>query len=332
MFRIIHKKNEGLVQARKDGVRNATGAYITFVDGDDWIEPDMYEELMCKIEEHGGDIITSGLIYDYANGTQGFEIDLVSEGIYSKKNIEKEILPVMMNNFKFGRRGIVSSVVNKIYKKSVLSKVIEEVDKNITYGEDAAINYLCISDCNSLIVTSNTWYHYCIRDNSISQSYGDEAFKKIKKFKDFMQDEFEKRGILDIMQYQIERYAHSFVCDAEWKSLEINGAEAIYIFPYEIVDKNSKVAIYGAGCVGKSYYRALERTGYAELVMWVDKAYAQLQRCGFPVMPIEKIYESKYDYLLIAIEDECVAEQIMQYLISCGTDAKKIVWKVHKWN
>ena len=146
-----------------------------------------------------------------------------------------------------------------------------------------------------------------------------------------MQVMFEKRGILDIMQYQLERYAHSFVCDAEWKSLGINGAETIYIFPYESVDKNSKIAIYGAGSVGKSYYRALEITGYAEIVMWVDKAYAQMQRCGYPVMPIERIHESKYDYLLIAIEDECVAEQIKRELISYGVDKKKIVWKVHKW-
>ena len=40
---VIHKENGGLVSARKAGLKAAAGAYIAYVDGDDWIEPNMYE-------------------------------------------------------------------------------------------------------------------------------------------------------------------------------------------------------------------------------------------------------------------------------------------------
>ena len=40
---VIHKENGGLVSARKEGLKRATGKYIAYVDGDDWIETDMYE-------------------------------------------------------------------------------------------------------------------------------------------------------------------------------------------------------------------------------------------------------------------------------------------------
>lgn len=42
---VLHKENGGLVSARKAGIQAATGNYIAWVDGDDWIEPDMYERM-----------------------------------------------------------------------------------------------------------------------------------------------------------------------------------------------------------------------------------------------------------------------------------------------
>ena len=42
---VIHKKNEGLSEARNVGVQMAMGKYVGFVDSDDWIELDMYEIL-----------------------------------------------------------------------------------------------------------------------------------------------------------------------------------------------------------------------------------------------------------------------------------------------
>ena len=45
-IKAIHKENGGVTSARLRGVAEATGAYIGFVDGDDYIEPQMYARLM----------------------------------------------------------------------------------------------------------------------------------------------------------------------------------------------------------------------------------------------------------------------------------------------
>ncbi len=47
---MIHKKNGGIVSARKCGVLNATGEYITDVDSDDWIEINAYAYIVEKIK------------------------------------------------------------------------------------------------------------------------------------------------------------------------------------------------------------------------------------------------------------------------------------------
>ena len=45
---VIHKKNGGVSAARNDGIRIASGKWITFVDPDDWCEPDYYEMLISS--------------------------------------------------------------------------------------------------------------------------------------------------------------------------------------------------------------------------------------------------------------------------------------------
>ena len=57
MIHVIHKENEGLGLARNTGVRAARGEFIAFLDSDDTVEPEMYEELYQKAVEQDDDIV-----------------------------------------------------------------------------------------------------------------------------------------------------------------------------------------------------------------------------------------------------------------------------------
>ena len=63
--RVISKPNGGLIRARKTGLTAAAGRFIGFVDSDDWIEPDMYQELIKYMKEMGCDLVSSGIIRDF---------------------------------------------------------------------------------------------------------------------------------------------------------------------------------------------------------------------------------------------------------------------------
>lgn len=55
-IRVIHKKNSGPADARNTAIEAAKGEYIAFVDGDDWVEPDMYENMYKAIQKAGADL------------------------------------------------------------------------------------------------------------------------------------------------------------------------------------------------------------------------------------------------------------------------------------
>ena len=52
----VHQENEGVSAARNHGLELAEGAYIMFLDSDDWVEPDMVEKLHQLICEHHADV------------------------------------------------------------------------------------------------------------------------------------------------------------------------------------------------------------------------------------------------------------------------------------
>lgn len=55
-IRVIHRVNGGPSAARNDGIELARGEYIGYVDGDDWVEPEMYEQMYDACRESGAQI------------------------------------------------------------------------------------------------------------------------------------------------------------------------------------------------------------------------------------------------------------------------------------
>lgn len=58
---VFHKQNTGVASTRNIGIEIARGEWITFVDADDWIEPDLYQKVFNQLETEGADICC----YDY---------------------------------------------------------------------------------------------------------------------------------------------------------------------------------------------------------------------------------------------------------------------------
>ncbi|MBQ9359721.1 MAG: hypothetical protein IJT96_01635 [Lachnospiraceae bacterium] len=86
-----------------------------------------------------------------------------------------------------------------------------------------------------------------------------------------------------------------------------------------------RIALYGAGNVGRMLSGIIELDEDKELAVWVDRGYERLSKDGWPVEPVEKLYSTDYDSVIIAIANPGVAKDIRRYLISNGVERDRIV-------
>lgn len=325
--RVLHKRHGGLVSVRKMGVEQAKGELITFVDSDDWIEPDMYQYLVKLYEEEHSDLVTSGMIYDWEDRTS-ILLDGVGEGSYEKEDIYKEVLPRMIYDYRAGRRGITASVSNKVFRTALLKKVIQIIDNELTLGEDGAIMYSFAARANKITIAQKAFYHYVQHENSMIRQRSLESFGQIHRLEKTLIAGFEELNLAEEMRNQISHYVKSFLLSTIKDVYQIDLFNPIsFIFPYESVPQGSRVVLYGAGRVGQSYWKCLKNGEYVTLVAWVDSDYEEKRWSQWDVESPEAIKHRAYDYIVIGVSDEKTALEIRQNLLEFGIDGQKIIWK-----
>ncbi len=177
-IKVVHKENGGLMSARQAGLKIAGGDYIGFVDGDDWIEPDMYEHFANAIAKYAPDTAVCEFYYSHADRDEKSH-QKFSQPFYTKNMLLEEIYPTMLFDNKFYRYGIMPSCWSKVYKKELLEKHLFQVDPKITIGEDAAFTYPCLLDSQCVAYIDRALYHYRINPKSMTQSYSADLQERI---------------------------------------------------------------------------------------------------------------------------------------------------------
>lgn len=99
-----------------------------------------------------------------------------------------------------------------------------------------------------------------------------------------------------------------------------------FVFPYELVNISSHVVLYGAGAVGHYFYAQNMVKNYCKIVAWLDKNFQNFDK-NLGIKAPDCIVGIKYDYVLIAIETEEIANKIKMWLLGQGVEEKKILWK-----
>lgn len=187
---VLHKSNGGLVSARNAGVALATGNYIGYVDGDDWVSTDWLEIIQNIIVKYNADIIS----YNAYKSTDGNNLELKTsnfEGFFDRAELVQEIFPRMLYDchYPFYTFGILPAVWAKIIRSDILKKNICTETK-ITFGEDVACTYNCLLDCNSFYGLEDHLYYYRQNRQAMTKAYDARRFDRISILFDYLEKTF----------------------------------------------------------------------------------------------------------------------------------------------
>lgn len=315
---VINQQNKGVVLARKQGVKNAHGKYIAFIDSDDYIAQEYMKTMLNNIGD--ADLATSSLIMD----NRVWE-DSLDEGVYDVfKTIE--VVRNLIYKEGFSCNGFVTSMSNKLFKTDIVKRVIDEVDEQVYYGEDAEFVYKYILACKIVSITKYKGYFYRQNDSSITHAVHDDFLISVNRMYLSLKKDFEKSQYRDILMPQLKKWIAMHIKIAPEK-MGFGFSNINYVISCKAKICNKKIVVYGAGNVGKDYIRQIQKENLCEDYIWVDRGYKlKSNYMGVEVHSPAEMMEYQFDYVIIAVNNEKVMNEIKNELVELGIGNKKIIW------
>lgn len=153
--RVIHKENGGLSSARNAGLEIAVGDYVTFVDSDDWVEPDAYEAMVSAAEKYGVKMVIAGRVDESEEG--------VTIGLCPEREECISGLETAGRIFRWDHMD--SSACDKIFARELFREIRFPLGR---ISEDVLTTYRLAILAERVVLLPKPVYHYVHRVDSIT--------------------------------------------------------------------------------------------------------------------------------------------------------------------
>lgn len=162
-FKVLHQQNAGESNARNKGLQMATGDVIAFCDCDDWIEYNMYEEMIDEMNKYDLDMIAAGWCKETYEDTEIIRNLLpVAENVFGRDQLLKYIY--MRDSY----RGF-AYMWNKLYKRDILKDLDGKplfFEESLSLGGDVVYLGKAALNVARAKYIASPFYHYNQRINS----------------------------------------------------------------------------------------------------------------------------------------------------------------------
>lgn len=329
-IKVIHQQNSGLVSARKAGILAATGEYIAYLDGDDWVDEVMYAQLMEVALQTGAEVVAAG--HKEVLGNQVVEVlhNQLPTGLYTSSQLEQKLYPNMLYSGKFSQFGVFTYLWNKLFKKEVVLASQLDVPNKIFIGEDAACLYPALLKAKSIYITDSSNYHYVQHPKSMvkARKLNGNEIDRYNLLYSHLHQAFSTNHHSKVLNSQLEHFMLSLLTVRTGLDFYGDG-EVNELFAFGKVAATSKLIICGAGTFGQNLISRIKNNTQFELVAWLDNLAEFYKKFGFDVCRLAEIQQLNFDYVLVAYVDEKNALVIKRQLEDLGVPNNKILTVNH---
>lgn len=160
---VVSQENQGPSIARNRGMKIATGEYIGFVDGDDWVDLDFFEKLYETAKKYEADIACASVLRKFKSGRKRQKVLIEKE----------EVIISPSKKFKVTGTPHFSYVWNKIYRRTALQRRKIEFKTGVFF-EDIDFTIRALYYLQRLVTVPGVSYYYWVNTQSITRTMSDK--------------------------------------------------------------------------------------------------------------------------------------------------------------
>lgn len=333
--KLVTQKNQGASAARRRGLRLAAGAYVGFVDPDDYIDEDFYQKLMeCRGDF---DVVIAQWWREPAEGPARRAHDAIAPGAYTTPEDMDFLIRHLINVSLPGgsvnlQPGIAAYLWNKLFKAELLKAAVEEIQADLPVSNDRPIIYQVMLKCRAVLVTEICGYHYWIREGSLGHDRDPDCryLRNLCTFYTLMTGLFAQDPRCDVLMPQLQLKLAEEITRAPAKmgfAAQAQLQVKTPVFPFLNLLDGRRIALYGAGALGRGYWRQIHRWHVCQTALWTDPEWEEWSRAGLPVEPVERLLDGGYDDVVLALPNQAAAEEARKLLTGMGIAPARILWR-----
>ena len=148
--RTIHKENGGVTAARETAFALVTGEWVSFIDADDWVDPEMLETMLSTAMERNADIVCCRMT------------DASPEGHWCREYDQEAATQALLEG------ALRNSLCNKLYRAKVIQGI--HIPADVRYAEDLLFNYYAFQRSQKVVSLSDRYYHYVKHEDSCTKA------------------------------------------------------------------------------------------------------------------------------------------------------------------
>lgn len=252
-IKLIQKENGGVTSARLAGIREATGEYIGFVDGDDVIEPDMYERLLDNALKYQADISHCGYQMVFPNRVDYY----YNTGRLVQQDRIMGLKDLLSGNF------VEPGLWNKLFHRKLFHGLMytDVMPREIKNNEDLLMNYLLFRESTGSVFEDWCPYHYMIRKGSAATAPTtlNKLMDPLRVMKFILQDACGTRDVYLIVYARYLRVLIGIAAQQQWKGeaqrarMQLKKEVSTPDFRFNVTDKKTRAMAFTAAYMPPIY-------------------------------------------------------------------------------
>lgn len=210
---LINKPNGGISSARNAGIEVAKGAYIGFVDSDDWVELEMFENMYLQVQEAQSEVCMCNYKIDINNKSISEVLDINQDLLQGEEIVQNLLIHMISTSDLNSKSGsIMASVWRMIVKKELIDKYKFRFNEKFAIMEDLVFSVELFTKCNVISINRGLYYHYVNNINSTTSIYKRDFLKLQQQIFDYLMIIFMKEKSFDLIEKKMNiRYVNMFI-------------------------------------------------------------------------------------------------------------------------
>ena len=199
-FHVLHQANAGVSAARNAALERATGQYLQFVDGDDYLPSTATERLVRTAGATGADLVI-GRFWRVAGTRKALQGHIRREGVFTRREFAEEMLKAPAN-FYYG------VLWNTLYRTALIRDNGVLCREELNWSEDFLLNLEYIRYAHRFCAVDTPVYYYVKNEKSITHTQIDlvGVVKTKAKLFTYYKGLYESLGLYEKFKPQIYKY------------------------------------------------------------------------------------------------------------------------------